>query len=332
MANITDLSNNDGAPDAHVNLSGGQVVSMQVVQQVYRDVTGKSERLTRQFTHNHRTSFADLENLNARIEQLLEQYNIRERVCTVTLFHSDDYSERFSSFDRARAYDSGSTSPVENVRIEYNFLIVLPVTNKPQSFKVTVDVHSVAALFEKLREGSQIQRRLASAFTTSSGSLSIEYVDYAVARTILVAISQWFDGLDARPTPKFFKFAKRYNHHLDWIFKYSTAVVTALTFFLNAPEIAGADWSSALRYGIAAFVAIFVLSGVAYQLGSALELAIDEYQCMSHLSLNKGDDRLIEKVGRQSWLWLLRGGLSIVGAVGINIFATWLAVRVGLSQ
>lgn len=321
---------NGGLAGDHVRLSGGQSVSMQVVQQVYKEVTGKSERLTRQFAQNHRTTFADLENLNAKLEQLLEQYHVQERVCTVTFFHADDYSERFSSFDRARAFDGGSTSAIENVRLEYDFLIVLPVIKKPQAFKITIDVHSVAAMFDKLRRGSQIQRRLAKAFTTSSGALSIEYVDYAVARTMLVAVSQWFEGLDAKPTPAIAKFAKGVAHHLDWVFKYSTATITAIAFGLYAADVQGEGVATTLQYGIVAFSSVFVLSGIAYQLGGILELAIDEFQCMSYLRLNKGDERLVGKIHRESKIWLGKGVASVVGAILVNLFATWLAARIGL--
>ena len=191
-----DLSNHHmGEDDGEVVLSNGHKVPMQVLQQMYKDVTGRSERMTRQFTCNHRTRFEDLENINTKIEQLLEQYHVAEKSCTVSFFHTNDSTDRYSSFDRARGVEMASLSPLENVQIEYNFLIVLPLARKPQAYKVVIDVTSRAALADKMRDKSNFQLRFFSAFGDQTGAVLIEYIDYAVARNLMEAIAQWFGGL-----------------------------------------------------------------------------------------------------------------------------------------
>lgn len=215
---------------------GGQVVPMQLVQQIYSEVTGKSEKITKRFEINHRTTFHDIENLNYKIEQMLEQYHVKEKSCSVIFFHIDECSERFSSFERSKIYESGSASPIENVRIEYNFLIVLPIVQKPQAYKIVVDVISKVAVFEKLKEKDRIHKKLISAFASDTGVISVEYVDYAVARNFMVAISQWFDALETQKVGYFFLGLRRYVRHLSLVIQVLTTFTVFLCFYLQSPK------------------------------------------------------------------------------------------------
>lgn len=87
--------------DVQVDLGGGQRASMQAVQHIYNQITGRSEQLTRLYTINHSTGFDDLGQLNAKICQLYEQYNIVSQNCSITLLHVDDQKQTFSSFERS---------------------------------------------------------------------------------------------------------------------------------------------------------------------------------------------------------------------------------------
>jgi hypothetical protein len=98
-----------------VRLGSGHEVSMQVIQDLYNKLTGKSEKLTRTFRLNHTTTYEDICQLNTKITQLYEQYNIKGHNCTITLFHVNDSAERFSSFEKFQSYDSSSLSPIENM-------------------------------------------------------------------------------------------------------------------------------------------------------------------------------------------------------------------------
>lgn len=319
-----------GQPEETVAITGGHTVSMQLVQQIYKEVTGKTERISRQFDVNHRTDFSDLENLNSKVEQLLEQYHVKEKNCIVSFFHADDCSERFSSFDRAQVYESGSASPIETVQIEYEFLIVLPIAKKPQSYKITVDIHSRAAMVDKLKEGSVIQRRLYSAFSSGTGSITIEYIDYAVARTMMTAVAQWFESLDQSPTPAVLKWLKKIGHHLPWIARYATATIVALLFLKAFPVDAVYQIDLIGRYALIAFSAVFVISGIAFHLANILEDVLAEAVPLSYLNLNRGDKKAIEKMSKSHRFGMAKAAASIGLTIALNIFAAWLATKMGI--
>jgi hypothetical protein len=320
---VSDLMNNANGPqDDEVRLSGGQLASMQMVQQIYKEVTGKTERISRQFNAGHRTNFDDIANLHATIGQLLEQYHVIANNCNVTIFRIDDSSDRFSSIDRASIHEAGSNIPVENVRLEYEFLIVLPIAKKPESYKAVIDIHSRAALTKKMEDSAYLQRRIFSALSSSTGQATVEYVDYAVARTLMTAISQWFDSRDEAKLPAAVKLAKRFSHNFPWLFKYSVAAVASLIFYWHlsdkmAPLSGG--------YAIASLATILVASGLAYQLGDLLENAVDSFHPESYLNLTKGDQRIIREqssVARSRWFKVIT---SFVGAIAVNLAANYIA-------
>lgn len=137
--------------DVQVDVGNGNLVSMQAVQHIYNEITGRTEELSRTYTINHCVSFDDICQLNIKICQLYEQYNIVSKNCSVTIYHVDDQKQVFSSFERFELYDRTTLSPVENIRIEYKFLIVLPKIQKPQSYEIEINIHSRAAIVQRAK-------------------------------------------------------------------------------------------------------------------------------------------------------------------------------------
>jgi len=255
--------------------------------------------MARRISSAHQTEFADLENLNSKIDQLLEQYNVAEKSCSVTFYHTNDSTERYSSFDRARACEMGATSPVENVRMEYDFLIILPVAKKPQPYKISIDVHSRAAVLEKLKSHTSFQSKFFLLLgSEETGAITIDYVDYAVARTMMNAIVQWFEGLNQVQPSKLVSIAKKFSDNFDWIFKYVTATVFAATFAsVFVENKINSAMSHVLFAGTVAFASIFIFSGIARELGSFLGNVVDSYQPLSYLKINRGDEKVIRSFG-----------------------------------
>ncbi len=315
--------------EQRVQLETGERVSMQVIQQLYREVTGKSERLARTFSCNHKVDFSDLENLNRKMEQLLEQYHVTAKSVTVTFYHLNDSSARFSSFDRARMVEVSNTNPTENVRIEYEFLIVLPKLDKPQPYKIAINVHSRIALIKKMSERVGFDSRFLAMLSKDSGGVSIDYVDYAVARTMLDGVVQWFEGLPQEPTPRILLLAQRYSHHIEYFLKYITAALVTYFFARSFGEMADLTIASALKYGSIAFGGIFILSGLAYRVGDVLETLVDSISGESYIKITRGDERLIEQCKKSTRVVFIRGVAAIAFAVILNVVGSLIADEIG---
>jgi hypothetical protein len=190
MANEIIPSGSD--PDAQVDV-GGKYVSMQTVQHIYNELTGRSEELARSYTINHCTSFEDICQLNIKICQMYEQYNIASKNCSVTIYHVDDQKQTFSSFERFEMYDRTTPSPVENLRLEYNFLIILPQVKKPQSYQIEINIHSRAAIVQRAKKENPLPPGFFLAVLAErTARMKIKYIDYTVARNFQLAIDSWF--------------------------------------------------------------------------------------------------------------------------------------------
>lgn len=304
-----------------VVLSDGKSVSLQVVQQVYKEITGKTELISQRFEINHLATFEDLENLNRKIHQLLEQYSVEHQSCSITFFHENEASERYSSLERARLHEAASLSPTEGVAIEYDFLIVLPKARQPQPYKITINLGSRLVLLEKMRKQRSLNSRVWRFLTSDTGGVSIEYVDYAVARNMRDAVAQWFGGLNQIEAPWWISVLRVVSPHADWVLKNVTAVVIACVAFLLWRSDQEPTVAQALIMGLVAFTSIFVGSGLALRFGIWIEDLSDRQIVLSALQMNRGDDRLISGYRRSQTKGLVAIALGIAGVVAVNVAA-----------
>lgn len=311
-----------------LELGNGQRASMQLFQQIYRDVTGKSEQLSKFYEINFHATWEDLESLYQRLEHILEQYNVVERSCFIRISYTDDSHEQFSSFDRARAYESGSMNIVESVTLEYRFLIVLPVAKKPQPYKLVVNLSSREGIREKARRHVGLEADLLSMmFASRTGMTAIEYVDYAVARNFRTEVDKWFDGLNGAKANSIVLWLKRYSHHIPWLFKYGTAIVSGLFFLHQVISVSG--YQRLFNVGLISFVSIFVLAGIADRMGQVCERSIDQSQPLSYLDLTRGDKKLVAQHRRSKGFLILKSAIGFVVAVAANVAAAAIAHLIG---
>ena len=58
--------------------SKSSVVSLQTLQGIYNELTGKSETVGKSYSKPIRVKFSDIEQLNHKITQVCEQYNVAD--------------------------------------------------------------------------------------------------------------------------------------------------------------------------------------------------------------------------------------------------------------
>ena len=225
----------------NVTTEGGHVVSFQAVQDIYNEITKKTESLNKTFQLNHKTTINDIIQLNHKFEQTIEQYNVSSKNCSVTVYHTNDSKQTFSSFDRFKIYDSSNLSPIENVHVEYNFLILLPTGEKARNYKVVIDITSRSALISKMRKDANFPIAFSRFATAWTGRFHIKYVDYAVARSIYTALDQWFNGLEQTEASKFVKPIQNFSHFLPVIFEIFLVSATSYAWWNFLQRISSED-------------------------------------------------------------------------------------------
>ncbi len=312
---------------------GGQNVSMQLVQSIYNEITGKKETIARRYHDNHQTVFSDLKTLNTKIEQLYEQYKIVSKNCSVSIYYLNDCREIYSSFERFELYDSTSISPVENVLLEYNFLIILPNTQKPQSYKIEINLTSRVALMKRQRLETGLERKLFSIMgRMRTAGIEIEYIDYTVARNFMVAIEEWFKSIHKIELSKFLNFSERHSEYIPIIYQIITVAILTTALFSNHESLLGSNPSVITLFGAAilSMGSFYFVLIVVRKLGRISESAFDFYKPASGLKLNRGDEiafKEYETSNRKQLVGLL---VATLLTIGINIISAYLASTLGL--
>jgi hypothetical protein len=305
-------------------------VSFQQLQAVYNTLTGKTEEISKHFDKPVRVELNDLVQLNQRVTQTLEQYNVKAQSCVVVVFHKEDTKEVFSSFERFKAYDTTRTCPVERIKVKYDFLLLLPKVNKPQTYTVTVWLTSGIVAFKDMRES--LPKELYSLFGSKSGSVEVEYVDYLVARNFVGVVEGWFNALAIAPSRPILENIGKNSHYFPIIFKYvllffAAYVVTtkvAPSLLSNAPSLS--DLSVVLIW---ASVVLLLFYRIGLKVGEAVEKSIDGYQPLTYINLNRGDRLLIDETEKRNKKSIVFAVCAFCGELVMlvlaHFIATWIA-------
>lgn len=315
-----------------VQLGENTEISMQVLQDVYKEFTGRTEKLTKRVSVDHKTAINDIVQLNTKLEQAFEQYNIINKNCLVTVFHEDDSTERFSSFQRFKIYDGSSLSPIHNIRLKYCFLILLPKAQKAQPYELEIDIHSRAAMLESAKDESGFTRHLLSTAAKHTGVIEIDYVDYTVAKNFMNIVEGWFKGLQQSKEGTIISFLTKQSEHYPFYFKYLSATFLSVWFFnyLNYKELINFQNEELFKTGLIAFGMIFIVSGIAMKLGAVVSNVLEFRMPSSYLKLNRGDEILISNQNSRIFWSYTKAIVSALFVIILNMTSTYLANQIGL--
>lgn len=335
IANDNDSNLNDGTSgDVAIigKSSKSTQVSLQTLQGIYNELTGKSEEVGKSYSKPIRMKFSDIEQLNHKITQACEQYNVVSGNCTATVYYVDDTRDQFSSFDRFRLHNTGTTSPVESVLLKYNFLVILPKTKKPQSYTVSIRLASRVAVAKRME--SEFFGAPPSIFRlmgNRTAIIEIQYVDYMVARNFLNLIDEWFKGIPTAPEFKPLHWLQARSHLVPRLARFATAIFVALLIVTLLPTFIAQGTSDLLSFG--RFLGYALLGTyTAYTLAgwsaTFIESSLDHYSELSYLQLTKGDEIEISKAERSNTFAIAKGIggfiLTICVSVGTKVVANIL--------
>ncbi len=102
-------------------------------------------------------------------------------------------TQKFSSLEKFNQYDESIPFAIDNITVEFSALIEVPATKKHYQYKVEVVIESYEL---KNKDDIQIPDFILSFLDFESMRISIEYVDYVVARTFLATAEEWVEGLE----------------------------------------------------------------------------------------------------------------------------------------
>lgn len=313
--------NSDGNVEKLLSVGGeGGVVSFKLYQDIYHQITGKTEQINQKFSKNLLIEFSDIEQLHLKIMQVREVLTVLACNETITIFHDNERKESFTSFERFRKYNSSSTSPTTSIALQYNFSIMPGGLTQAREYTIAIRLVSRVALAAQMEKDvpAFMRGRLLNLVSDNTAEITIDYSDYVVARGFLEAFGEWVGGCNHTQKPKFISVLQSRSH----LFHNTIPIVLMflLSYFAlgSIPDFFGGGVEPVkyarymVIYGSSAYFTIVL--GTMF--GRFMEKAIDSYPVLSYVKLNKGDEKLITKfnsgLGRVIFKCLLGAALTII--------------------
>ncbi|WP_394672577.1 hypothetical protein [Limnobacter sp.] len=303
-------------------------VSLKTYQDIYHQVTGRTEQIKKRYSENLLVEFSEIEQLHHKIKQLCDVHNIVASNEVVSVFHEKERKEQFTSFERFRAYNSNTASPTVTLVLKYNFSIIPAGRERPQEYAVTVRLTSRVAMLEQVeREApSFVRPHLVGIVALNTAEVTVDYSDYVIARGFLEAVDEWVGGCRKTPPINWLNVLRRWSHFAPGISKLIAGGLLAWFALQSIPAHFSATATTEVGarffvvYGSGALILVPLMGAI----GGMIEEAIDSYPILSYLKLNKGDSNLIEQFSERKRSVFIKLFFSAVASIALGIVSAKL--------
>lgn len=302
-----------------------------VAQAIYHHVTGKTERIFEAFSGVFKIELCHISQLHHKIAQTAQRHHQDEKNCSVDVALHKKERVRCSSYERFSQMDWKVADPVSEIVYTYNFLShnnILPAVTdlKPENYKVVITI-SQDTRFDSDDE-EEIPYYLHSLFTGKSIRVSINYVDYTIARAILAALREWVEALPKGEKGKFATIVIKSGDSIKIVLPYILLAISVLVIgylsIIPAMEISTKEFIKKLVPAMAGTISLFGFSLI------AIEGIVKSAHFMSrstYILLTNGDktreaskEKMIAKMKWHLGFW----SLSIILSLSLNILGSYL--------
>jgi hypothetical protein len=177
------------------------------LQALYHAVTGKTETYSKTLKKNVIITYHSFEQLYCRIRQQIDHYTLlADPTVTVIVKNADSKKLQYSSWDRFQDFSINSPDITSELIIKFEFIVQLANTPTPQRCIVNVSLDSELPVVEARGKDRhdlfmlEFMGFLATDYRTVE--ISIDFVDFLIAKIFCGVIEEWFLTLDIAPTSK----------------------------------------------------------------------------------------------------------------------------------
>jgi hypothetical protein len=311
--------------------SAASQISYQLAQDFYNEITGKSENKKESYRTPVILTLDNITQLQHRINQYVEQYNVCATNEVYSIKYIDDSSERFSGLERLKLHASGSGVAVEEFNAQFNFLVILPKTSRPQEYKISVKIVSRVAKIENMREemgASHFQVPLHQFERVKTAVFSIDYVDISVANGFMSVLNNWFSAIEKNEVNGIIKIIRKYSHLFPVSFKYGFLALTSYYVFDLSSHIfvqPTADMRVTSLFILSSALVAFIMYRLGIYFGRKTERNVDNIYEPSYINFSGSDENFVKESCVKIKSSRTKAVLSIVGALCVGIIGSLLA-------
>lgn len=177
------------------------------LQALYHVVTGKTETYSKSLRKSVIITHHNFQQLYLRIVQQIQHYDLlADPTITIIVKFSDSKKLQYSSWERFNGFSINSPDITSEIAIKFEFIIQLPNTPGPQRCIVNVLIDSgLPIILDEEHRGSPNLVMLefyplSREYRTVE--ISIDFVDFLIARIFCGVIEEWFATLELVPRSK----------------------------------------------------------------------------------------------------------------------------------
>jgi|GEM_PF-5092182 hypothetical protein len=175
-------------------------VPMSVVQALYHEVTGKTEKLTYQTRDPLCVEFKNLKSLYQKLFQNLEQYEVVGPTFSFFVKYTNDQSTNFSSFEKFAQIGTERAEQVTDITIEMEFLVCMPKVSESLDAKKFHRYKLSVNIADRMADRDSEEGLYPFVFYDDQPSISssIEYVDFLIAKSFMNLVKEWKETIRKR--------------------------------------------------------------------------------------------------------------------------------------
>jgi len=181
------------------------------LQSIYHAVTGKTENLSKYLYRNVEIKSLDIDRLHQMIRDQIGHYGVlADPTVTIIVKTSDKKTITYSSWERFSTLRTGKFDVTDSILLKIEFVIKLEAALQPQRFSISIDMDSSLPML--LRQNSE-QNDLESfsylffiKHKWPTIEISIDFVDFVVAKLFCSTVEEWFNTLDSTQDNKYNRF------------------------------------------------------------------------------------------------------------------------------
>ncbi len=328
MPNIIEHGGND--PEViRISAGEGSEISLKTYQDIYHQITGKTEEIRKRYKDSICIEYGDIEQLHTKINQLFDVYDVVAFNESITIYYEKERKEQFTSFEKFSAFNANCTSPVSNIVIKYEISIVPAKLKKPQEYSVTIRLSSRVQQLRELKEDAPpfMQGPLAAMVASETAEIRVEYADYVIARGFTEAFDEWMNGCKKTKEVPIIKWAQANSHYIPPIGKIIISILYGFFIYMAIEPTLGSEPTLTIfaKYLVLSAVTFVVAVNLAHITFKLIERAIDSYTFISWIKLNKGDEQVIEDSSTSQMKNIIILTASTIGAIVIGVISSQLS-------
>jgi len=277
-----------------ISESGG--INWQQFQEFWKNVTTRPETINKSFSKAYQYEFSDIETIHHKIIAVSKSYETKGISCNFTAYYTDKSKRVFNSFDTFDVGVRSTSSSTKSITLEYTIAIQHPQTKNYGSYKISID------LISKL-SGDDFMAfpKFMRAFSSITGHVKVEHVDYTVAQNFINIVKDWFETMKASKEGDTLKFFQKYSDRIPSIFVGIFTIVFACTIYLGVDEkLQSGTLADFAKFAIISLTQVVIMREIIYRIGRLIENEIDSLGHLSSINLTTGDRNLISEIKKKN--------------------------------